>query len=123
MTSGVKVWGVYLSIVLACLFFAGILWAAYASGKADEAYLRNVRNKAQRFDHLCGYVQAPLLLARDRVRTAATVEAGRDLALVLAPFVGQCTGVAAHRMKLESLATSTDAARDAAVIQGILDEL
>ena len=124
MTSGVKAWLVYLAIVLLCLFFfASFFWAAHTDGKANEAYLRNVRDKAQRFDRICTGVRAPLLLARDRVRTTATVEAGRDLALVIAPIIEACTGTAAHRTRLESLARSNDVARDAAVIQGVLDEL
>lgn len=112
-----------IALCTAILAFVGYLfWDSYEDGQESRRQHRVISDKLRRFDRICTSVEAPLKLARDRVRRPDTVESGRDIAVVIAPVVGQCTGVPAYQSRLEALATSNDAARDAAVIQEVLDE-
>lgn len=110
--------GLEASVIVMALLLVAIVLFDVQAPRGDAQV-----DKARRFDRACTSITGSLKLARDRVRTVGTVEAGRDIAVAIAPVVGQCTGLGAHQGRLEGLATSNDAARDVEVIQGILDEI
>lgn len=120
MTAAGKAWVTYVLIVASLMLVAYVLLAIGPRARQRRARADDTQ---QRLDRICLSVQTPLRLARDRIRTTGSVEAGRDIAFVIAPVVAQCTGLAAHRERLEALTTSTDARRDVEVIQGIIDEM
>lgn len=109
------------SVIVLCLLL--VAFVLFDIGPSERQRRAQGDDAAKRFDRICTSVRAPLTLALQRVRTVGTVEAGRDIAVVIAPVVGQCTGMDVYQGRLEGLATSNDAARDARVIQGILDEI
>lgn len=113
-------WLVYIGIVASLIVIAYVLLTIGPRERQRRAHADDAR---QRFDRICTSVTAPLKLAQNRVGRPETVEAGRDIAVVIAPVVAQCTGVAAHQTRLEALATSADAARDAAVIRDVLADV
>lgn len=124
MTPGVKGWLVYLAALVAAL---GVVYAVAETPRYDDAKARRALHetydKARRFDRVCTAVATPLRLAQDRIRKVATADAGRDIAVMVAPVVAQCTGLGAHQARLEGLATSNNAAHDIEVIQIVLDEI
>lgn len=117
MTVYAKTWATYLVIVGSLLIVAYVLFNL--SGRARPIGPVATR----RLDRVCLSIRAPLELAQKRLKRPETVEAGRDIAVVIAPVVAQCTGVAAHQSRLDGLAASDDPARDLAVVRSVLAEL
>jgi hypothetical protein len=117
VTGQAKTWSSYIVIVGSILIVAYVLFDL--SGRARPIGPVATR----RLDRVCLSIRAPLERAAERLARPETVEAGRDIAVVIAPVVAQCTGVAAHQSRLDGLATSDDAARDLAVVRGVLAEI
>lgn len=71
----------------------------------------------------CASIEAPLRLAITRLEQPTTANAGRDIAVTIAPWVAVCVAVDAPALRaaLEGLAVSRDAEADRRVVWRVVE--